>query len=396
MTHRFLCLAHGCKGYRLLQEAAALGIHTVLVTRECQRGEWEARIRVEEVHFLESLHQDPDLFELGARILWQGPLSGILPLDEKSVEAAARLREHLCLPGMSATQARRFRDKLTMRQQVGVTQPVFSSLLTPQELDRFCQQVPPPYYLKPRGEAGAVGIQRIENPGELWQAVEDLGSSRSHFLVEQAVEGRVFHVDSLVFEGKVVFAQASVYGQPPFVISHQGGVFTSLSLSPRSPEARALRAINARALAGLGLENGVAHSEFIQNPGEPEQFVFLEAGARVAGANLDVLVAQASGVNLWREWLRLEVAAREGRSYRVPEARPLAGGLLTCLARQAHPDLSSYGDEEVRWRLHHLHHAGMVVAGPDARRIQHLMEDYEERMRRDFLAVLPPPQPLRR
>lgn len=395
MQHRFICLAQGCKGYRLIQEAARLGLQTVLISRHVHRSDWQARIQLDQAYFLESLHHDPDLFEVGAQIHWQGPVSGILALDEKSVEAAARLREHLCLSGMNATQARRFRDKLTMRQHVGVAQPAYSSLLSQHELESFCQRVSPPYYLKPRGEAGSMGIQRIEHPAHLWQAVAALGPSRSHYLVEQAVEGRVFHVDSLVYAGKVMFAQASVYGRSPYLISQHGGVFSSHALSPQSREAQALRSINARALAGLGLESGVVHSEFIQQSDPPYSFVFLEAGARVAGANLDVLVQHTTGINLWREWLRLEVARCEHRPYRPPTPQRLSGGLLTCLARQPHPDLSAYQDQEVCWRLDHLHHAGMVLAGPNPRRIQQVMEEYEERMSRDFLAILPAPKPSR-
>lgn len=68
-----------------------------------------------------------------------------------------------------------------------------------------------------------------------------------------------------------------------------------------------------------------------------------------------------------------------------------SAGLLLCLARQEHPDLSAYTDPEVVWRMNHKpHHAGLIVASPDPARVEELMEDYRQRFERDFLAVAPP------
>ena len=42
-----------------------------------------------------------------------------------------------------------------------------------------------------------------------------LGDRRSYYLLEQFVPGEVFHVDSLVKDGEVIFAAASGYSRPP-------------------------------------------------------------------------------------------------------------------------------------------------------------------------------------
>ena len=98
----------------------------------------------------------------------------------------------------------------------------------------------------------------------------------------------------------------------------------------------------------------------------------------------------ASGLNLWGEWARMEIAHARGEAYEVAPTRHDYAGILVCLARQEWPDTSGYGDPEVVYRVHKKHHAGLVVASADAARVEWLLGSYAERFGRDFLAVLPP------
>jgi hypothetical protein len=104
---------------------------------------------------------------------------------------------------------------------------------------------------------------------------------------------------------------------------------------------------------------GATHTEFIR--GEDGQLYFLETAARVGGANIHKMVEVASGVNLWAEWAKIEVAEARGQTYSPPNRQPGSAGLLVCLARQEWPDLSAYNDPEVVWRLQKKHHAGLIV-----------------------------------
>jgi len=65
-------------------------------------------------------------------------------------------------------------------------------------------------------------------------------------------------------------------------------------------------------------------------------------------------------------------------------------GVINCLARQEWPDTSAYSDPEVVWRLKKQYHAGLIVASPDAGRVQLLLDSYSRRFAEDFLAVAPP------
>jgi biotin carboxylase len=137
-----------------------------------------------------------------------------------------------------------------------------------------------------------------------------------------------------MYEGDVPFAVASRYGHPPMETSHHGGIFTSQLLDRGSPEAQALVAKNERVLAELGLLRGVSHTEFIR--GEDGKLYFLETSARVGGAHIAELVEAATGINLWAEWAKVEIAG--GRdAYAPPAPAPGYAGLLVSLARQEHP-----------------------------------------------------------
>ncbi len=312
----------------------------------------------------------------------------IVALDDFDLEIAAALREHLRVPGMGETTTRYFRDKLAMRmrgREAGLRVPPFVHLLNDSGVRRFTEDVAPPWMLKPRSQAGSTGITKVQSYQELLELDRNLGDRRSFFLLEKFVPGDVFHVDSIVSGTEVLFATASRYGTPPMEVSHGGGIFTSQLLERGSAVEQALLEANSRVLPALGLLQGVSHTEFIRS--QDGEIYFLETSARVGGAHLADLVEAGTGINLWAEWAKLEVA---GPDYRLPPAKTDYAGLVVSLARQEWPDTSAYTDPEIVWRMHRRHHVGMIVASPDRARTAELLSTLIERVRRDFHASVPP------
>ena len=249
-------------------------------------------------------------------------------------------------------------------------------------------RVPAPWLLKPRAEAGAMGIKRIDNSEALWRKLDELGDQQSYFLLEQFVAGAVYHVDAIVQKGKVVFATAHQYMQPPIDVAHDGGVFVTRTMPRQAKESKALIKLHNKLILALGMERGVGHTEFIK--GADGEFYFLETAARVGGANIEQLVEASSGINLWGEWARLETAVLRGEAYKVPKDKGQYAGVMICLAQQEWPDLSGYQDEEIVYRVNKKQHAGLIVASPKHERVEQLITDYGQRFSHDFLAVAPP------
>ena len=252
--------------------------------------------------------------------------------------------------------------------------------------------------LKPRIGASSMGMKKLHDSEAVWRAVADLDArepfhERSDFhLLEQFVPGDVYHVDSLVAAGKVLFASVERYGAPPFEISHSGGVPVSYLVKHGSREQRALLGLNKKLLKGFGFEHGVTHAEFIRPADaaqhQNEQFIFLEVAARVGGAYTADTVAAATGINLWCEWARIELATPE-RPYILPPVRKEYGGVAVSLARQENPSTCGYDDPEIVYRVSKPWHVGLIVRSPNQERVVSLLTKYARRFREDFTAVAP-------
>jgi len=217
----------------------------------------------------------------------------------------------------------------------------------------------------------------------VWRALDELGDQQSYYLLEKFVPGDVFHVDALTVNGEIIFNSVQKYGAPPLHVYQGGGVFNSRILPHDSADTVALIAENKRVIKALGLVDGVTHGEFIKAH-EDGQYYFLEIAARVGGAFLSDMIEQATNINLWREWARLEIGKLRGQAYVLPEVRGDYGGILVTLAKQQYPDLSAYNDPEVVWRVDKPYHAVLVVVSPDAARVEALVGQYVERFVQDF------------
>jgi biotin carboxylase len=253
------------------------------------------------------------------------------------------------------------------------------------------EHVSPPWLLKPRSEASALGIRKIQEGEQLWRALDELGDRQSRFLMEQFVPGDIFHVDSIVSEGKVVFSAAHQYGRPPMQVMHEGGVFTTRTVDRASRDWADLTQLNSKLAPALGMARGVTHAEYIKAHSDG-RFYFLEIAARVGGAFIADLVEASTGVNLWREWARLEVLSLRGEKYVLPKAFESYAGSVLCLAQTAEPDTAGFDAPEIVYRMKKHHHAGLIVRSDRPERVKELLDEYNDEFARRFLASMPAPE----
>ena len=388
-----LCISSYEKGQEFLRTCKNLGCRVLLLTVEKLRDADWPRESVDEFFFMpEELPVQAIINTVSYLARWQ-PIDRIVALDEFDLENVAALREHLRIPGMGLTTIRYFRDKLAMRgraQESGISVPDFIHVLNHQALNDFMARVKPPWLLKPRSQASGIGMKKLQAAQELWPVLEQLGDAQSNYLLEQFVPGDVFHVDSIVSEREVLFAETHAYGTPPLNTSHDGGVFTTRTLPRALAETKTLNKLNREVIESLGLIRGVTHTEFLRAR-EDGKFYFLEIAARVGGAYIVDVVEAATGVNLWREWARIEVGAGKS-TYALPQTREDYGGVVLSLARQECPDTRAYTDPEIVYRVAKRHHAGFVLRSPRDARIVELLDSYAARFVQDFLATAPVPE----
>lgn len=390
-----ICFATFFKGGDFMHECKAEGCNVILVTKEKMLNEDWPRDVLDEVFALPNDAPVELFLDLVAHIAKTRPADRIVALEEFDVVVAALAREHLCLPGMSSSTAKTFRDKYSMAvkaRDAGLTVPEFVAAINNDEIAEYLNRVPPPWILKPRSDVSAIGIRKLDSADDAWRAIDELNQREalreraSYHVLARFITGEVFHVDSLVSKGRVAFAGVNQYGRPPLQVAHGGGAYISQTIPHDSRDKKKLLEINRRLIKAMRMETGATHAEFIKSDADGD-FYFLEIASRVGGAHIADVLEAASGINLWREWAKLEV---EGVSRTRLRPRREHAGIVLSLAKQEFPDTSAYDDPEIAYRVKKRHHAGLIVRSKTHQRVTELLNDYGRRFENDFIAVLPP------
>ena len=252
------------------------------------------------------------------------------------------------------------------------------------------ESVEPAWVIKPRSAASAIGISKVYSPEEAYSVIGKLGDERHHHLIERFAPGDVYHVDSLSVGGRFVFSRASKYMNTPMEVAHGGGIFRSHSVQLGSEEDKILKDLNGRVMEAFGMQYSASHSEFIRS-NQTGEFFFLETSSRVGGAHIAEMAEAASGINLWKEWARIESAVAQGDEYQLPPVKDLYAGIIVSLSRFKNPDTSSFTDPEIWWRMNKDYHIGLILQSDNLDRIKELLELYSERVFKEFHASAPPP-----
>ena len=156
-------------------------------------------------------------------------------------------------------------------------------------------------------------IRKVEEPAEVWRITgemnerENLRERSSYYVLAQFIPGEVFHVDSIVSGGRVVFAGANRYGRPPLEVAHGGGAYVSRTVAHGSDRRKKLFALNRKLVKAAASSNAAPRTLSLLRATLTATFTFSRwPRASAALTSPDVLEA-ASGLNLWREWAQMEV-----------------------------------------------------------------------------------------
>src|SRR6185369_14261322 len=206
-----ICLATYFKGADFMRECKAHGCNVVLITKEKMLKEDWPRESLEDLIAVPNDAGPPLFIDLLAFISRKMKVDRVVALEEFDVVTAALMREHLCMPGLSSSEAKVFRDKLSMAvrsQKGGINVPEFVPLINPDDIRSFMETVPGPWVIKPRSDVSAIGIRKVAETDEVWRAIdemnerENLRERASYYVLARFIPGEVFHVDSVVNGGR--------------------------------------------------------------------------------------------------------------------------------------------------------------------------------------------------
>lgn len=396
MQKSILCVASYFKGTDFIIQAKALGNTVYLLTADTLKDAawpWDS---IDEVFYLSlDEHHNWNWLDMErglAFVMRSRPIDIIVALDDFDVEKAAHLREVFRIPGMGDTTARYFRDKLSMRTralETGIPAPPFTSLFSDKHINTFLDQTQPPWMIKPRGEASATGIRKVHSKDAFWETIHQLGDDRHRFLAEAFIPGSIYHVDAITFEGKNIFTCVSRYLDTPFEVAHGGGIFRSMVLSEDNPDYIELVRLNQELMKAFNMRQSASHSEWVRSH-ENGHFYLIETASRVGGAHLADMIYQATNVNLWKEWAKLETAVAMKEPYQLPELKHIPTGIIISLAKMEHPQPEFYQDQDVVWTISKAFHVGCIVQETDDQSVKNRLDDLAYQIKEHFHAAVPP------
>ncbi|MNT39228.1 hypothetical protein D3C72_1754570 [compost metagenome] len=132
----------------------------------------------------------------------------------------------------------------------------------------------------------------------------------------------------------------------------------------------------------------MTHIEYIRSQ-EDGKFYFLEASARVGAGMIEDMVEAQTGLNLWAEWARLEIAEALGAAYHLPALQKAYAGVAACMAPYERPDLRAYAAPGVRPLDAKPYHASILVVGDDPTDVEAKLGAVAQRLSQDFMVHVP-------
>ncbi len=389
MSHNFLCIAEELKGTTFLRTLKEAGCKVFLVTREkSQHKPWPMEYIDElfvQPNSRDKPHDRQTMIAGTAWLMQEHGIDRVVALDDFDVEDAALIREEFRIPGMGQTTARHFRDKLAMRmvaKEHGIPSPAFSAMFRRQQVEAFCNATPGPYVIKPRSEASALGIRKVAGVAEALEVYDELGEQAYRYLIEVFAPGQVFHVDALIREHKMQFVRASGYVDPPLSIVQGGGTFQTRTLDKDSADSKELAELTASVMKAFGLRFSASHTEWIRDA--EGRFLFLETSSRVGGAHIGEMVQHATGVDLWAEWAKLELAELTGQTYAAPRDN---GRFAAITIRTVGVEWPQFQDVELGVDVQHVpkrYHAAAVYSSDVLTKVEAAQTKLYQELRQRF------------
>lgn len=225
----------------------------------------------------------------------------VVAFAEQNIELLGFLTDHYRASGISSIQAQWFRDKYTMKQrakEAGIKCPLFALWSNVDERKRFykelllmCQKKNKPIsiILKPRKRWGAEGINRFSSIEALEAHMQSYAEGLDDWLLEEYISGDVFHVDTVVKDGRAILYLVEKYGVPLLDIANsQQSHFIDYTIDPASKIGNELLKVHQDVVKAFGLGTGMTHIEFFVEA-DTGEVILCEAAARPPGMDIPKL-----------------------------------------------------------------------------------------------------------
>lgn len=233
-----------------------------------------------------------------------GIFDQVIATDEYAVILAAEIRERLNVSGPNQNEILIYRDKVRMKEKLIGSKVLVPKLFSFEQLENDSSLFPA--IMKPKSYGGSKGVKILKCQDDLRFAPQKAKISNENkqsifqefdiddVEFEELIDGDIYHIDGLVFDGQIIFSIASQY-EGTCLDFLQGLPLGSYSLEDKN-EQNLWTAFAADVNGAMKIPNGAFHLEaFINKRG---QRIFLEIGIRPGGALVVPAIEKAVGVNL--------------------------------------------------------------------------------------------------
>ena len=220
---------------------------------------------------------------------------------------AAKLREHLGLPGMTVEETIPFRDKEIMKKRLdeaGIRTPRHASVTTVDGCRQAAAAIGFPersIVVKPIAGAGAADTYHIRSADEL-EAVLPALRHVPEVSVEEFIDGDDYTYETICIDGKIEHFSISFY-RPRALQARTHEWLSPQTVVVRRVEDEALGPgceMGEAVIKALNFRTGFTHMEWFRTlSGEA---VFGEIAARPPGAHLVDLINYASDIDVFTGW----------------------------------------------------------------------------------------------
>jgi hypothetical protein len=223
--------------------------------------------------------------------------------DDVNMLNAGKLREAYRLSGMYEKQSLLFSNKIDMKEALKK-----SHILTPKfqliDVRRYkgkdekyyaslVHQLGSPFVLKPFNAASSLGLKIVKNSSDFFSITDP--NMIDSFEVENFIDGELYHCDTLMQDGEILFQGVAKYSRPMGEFL-QGRPIATEILIDETLLTKEMKKFTETVLKSFKMTDGVSHTEIFRT--KSNKLYFLETAARAPGGLTVPAYEKAYGLNL--------------------------------------------------------------------------------------------------
>ncbi|GJM44820.1 MAG: carbamoyl phosphate synthase large subunit [Gemmatimonadota bacterium] len=253
---------------------------------------------------VKSLTNIPSLLDEVRQVASRTSIDLVETLWEPVMIPAARIREMLGVPGMTADETTPFRDKEVMKQRLdaaGIRTPRHGNATTSGQIWEHAERIGFPLIVKPIDGAGSQDTYKVQDKKDL-ERVIGLVRHVPEVSVEEFVEGEDYTFDTVAIRGEPAYYNIAYY-RPRALVARAHEWISQQTICRRDVDSHHVeqgREMGFAVMKALGVQTGFTHMEWYRKP--DGEAVFGEIAARAPGVRTVDLMNFACDIDLYRGW----------------------------------------------------------------------------------------------